>query len=208
MPDLPIPYPEFVRRLAKSGTAIHTGLVSADCELLHAALGVAGEAAELLEALRPFSVNPALGWDDANLKEELGDLEFYTEHLRQILGVSRYVPGAELPWYDDLPATAPYATKVIDAAHHLVVASGGIIDGVKRVVIYRPANASFDDAVESFAPTIAVGLTNLEAALRDLRGLLNLTREEILAHNESKLMKRYQGLTFSDAEAHERKDKA
>jgi len=56
--------------------------------LAHAAMGVSGEAGELLDGIKKFwAYNKPL--DLENIVEELGDLEFYMEALRQELGVSR-----------------------------------------------------------------------------------------------------------------------
>ena len=58
------------------------------CELLHAAIGIAGEAGELLDAVRKhvFEGQPL---DEDNVIEELGDLNFYLEAACQAIGVSR-----------------------------------------------------------------------------------------------------------------------
>lgn len=52
------------------------------------AVGVSGEAGELLDAIKKVAVyrKPV---DRANVVEELGDLEFYMEGLRQGLGITR-----------------------------------------------------------------------------------------------------------------------
>lgn len=53
-------------------------------ELLHAAIGIAGEAGELLDAVRKhvFDGQPL---DEDNLKEEAGDIIFYLEALIQTM---------------------------------------------------------------------------------------------------------------------------
>ena len=58
------------------------------CELIHAAIGIAGEAGELLDAVRKhvFEGQPL---DRENVIEELGDLCFYLEAAMQVIGVSR-----------------------------------------------------------------------------------------------------------------------
>lgn len=58
------------------------------CELLHAAIGIAGEAGELLDAVRKhvFDGQPL---DRENVIEELGDLCFYMEAAMQVIGVTR-----------------------------------------------------------------------------------------------------------------------
>lgn len=58
--------------------------------MLHMAIGIAGEAAELLEAICDHSLRGER-LDDGNVVEELGDLEFYMEGLRQAINVTRDV---------------------------------------------------------------------------------------------------------------------
>ncbi len=59
------------------------------CELLHAAIGIAGEAGELLDAVRKhvFDGQPL---DEDNVIEELGDLCFYLEAAMQVMNAFRY----------------------------------------------------------------------------------------------------------------------
>ena len=58
------------------------------CELLHAAIGIAGEAGELLDAVRKhvFDGQPL---DEDNVIEELGDLCFYIEAACQAIKMKR-----------------------------------------------------------------------------------------------------------------------
>jgi NTP pyrophosphatase (non-canonical NTP hydrolase) len=55
---------------------------------LHAAVGIAGEAGELLDAVKKEWVY-GKPLDVENVIEELGDLEFYMQAMRQMIGVSR-----------------------------------------------------------------------------------------------------------------------
>lgn len=76
-----LPYGEFVRRLVKEmGSDIQNRL--------HAAVGIAGEAGELLDAIKK---NWAYGKpvDTGNILEELGDLEFYCAAMRMLMFFSR-----------------------------------------------------------------------------------------------------------------------
>ncbi len=56
--------------------------------LLHCAVGISGEAGELLDAVKKTWVY-GKPLDSANLIEELGDIEWYMEALRSLLGVTR-----------------------------------------------------------------------------------------------------------------------
>lgn len=81
-------YAEMVGRLAKPGSAIVEGLTWRTAHLLHMAVGVSGEAGELLDAVKKTAIY-CKPLDPANVVEELGDLEFYMEGMRQAIGVSR-----------------------------------------------------------------------------------------------------------------------
>lgn len=56
--------------------------------LMHAAIGISGEAGEVLDAIKKHWVY-GKPLDRANVIEELGDIEFYMQALRAELGVSR-----------------------------------------------------------------------------------------------------------------------
>lgn len=57
-------------------------------DILHMAIGVAGEAGELLDAIKKFVVYQKT-LDVENVVEELGDLEFYMQGLRSALNIKR-----------------------------------------------------------------------------------------------------------------------
>lgn len=79
---------ELVRRLAKPGHEVIQQLTPTSAHALHMAVGVSGEAGELLDAIKKQAIygKPI---DIENVIEELGDLEFYMEGLRQAFGISR-----------------------------------------------------------------------------------------------------------------------
>lgn len=81
-------FSEMVAGLAKPGDEILQSLSPADCHTLHMAVGISGEAGELLDAVKKAVIyrKPI---DMANVVEELGDLEFYMEGIRQGLGITR-----------------------------------------------------------------------------------------------------------------------
>lgn len=81
-------FEDMVRGLKKPGQAIIDSLTPEKMDGLHMAVGVVGEAGELVDAVKKYVVyNKAL--DRANVVEELGDLEFYMEGLRQTFSISR-----------------------------------------------------------------------------------------------------------------------
>ena len=83
-----ITHPKMVSQLAKSGDLIASELSPQKAHLWHMATGVAGEAGEILDAVKKVAIyNKPM--DRENLLEELGDLEFYLEGLRQSAGITR-----------------------------------------------------------------------------------------------------------------------
>lgn len=81
-------YAQMVAALAKPGELIAAALTPEKAGMWHMATGISGEAGELLDAVKKHVIyNKPL--DRENAIEELGDLEFYMEGLRQILGVTR-----------------------------------------------------------------------------------------------------------------------
>ena len=77
---------ELVERTCKKGYDIV--LSGAHAHFVHMALGIAGEAGELVDAIKKAAIyNKAL--DVVNVIEELGDLEWYMEGLRASLGITR-----------------------------------------------------------------------------------------------------------------------
>lgn len=86
--DEAIAHSAMVAGLVKDPEAIRETLDSQKVNLIHMAMGVSGEAGELLDAVKKHTVyNKPL--DSKNVIEELGDLEFYMEGLRQELGITR-----------------------------------------------------------------------------------------------------------------------
>jgi NTP pyrophosphatase (non-canonical NTP hydrolase) len=83
-----------VTALAKPGQDVVNGLNARSAHLLHMAVGVAGEAGELLDAVKKHAIYGA-DLDIENVIEELGDLEFYLQGIRQELKLSRSAVLAE-----------------------------------------------------------------------------------------------------------------
>lgn len=75
-------YAEFV---AKRFTKLNRNVEG----LLHASVGLSGEAGELLDAVKKHWVY-GRELDIENVIEELGDLEFYAQAMRSVLGLSRH----------------------------------------------------------------------------------------------------------------------
>jgi NTP pyrophosphatase (non-canonical NTP hydrolase) len=83
-----INYGDMVATLAKPGDDILASLTPLKCHLWHMASCIPGEAGELFDAVKKHVIyNKPM--DRLNVVEELGDLEFYMEGLRQGLGITR-----------------------------------------------------------------------------------------------------------------------
>lgn len=80
-PNMNTTYGGFVRNLVKE-------MGSYQNNLMHAAVGISGEAGELLDAVKKhWAYGKPI--DRVNVIEELGDLEFYMAAMRMLVGTSR-----------------------------------------------------------------------------------------------------------------------
>ena len=77
---------EFVRKLCKAGSVIAEELTPDDCHRLHMAIGISGEAGELLDAIKKATIYRKQ-LDIANIVEECGDLLFYIAGMLDSIGV-------------------------------------------------------------------------------------------------------------------------
>ena len=79
---------ELVANLAKPGQDIVDELTPMQAFALHMAIGVSGEAGELLDAIKKFAIYQK-PLDLENVVEELGDIEFYLQGIRQAFCIDR-----------------------------------------------------------------------------------------------------------------------
>ena len=79
---------QMVKELVKNPSVIRDNMGDSDVALIHMAMGIAGEAGELLDAIKKCTMyhQPL---DVKHVIEELGDIEFYMEGLRQELDLDR-----------------------------------------------------------------------------------------------------------------------
>lgn len=79
---------EMVASLVKPGEDIIATLTPEKMDLLHMAVGMAGEVGELVDAIKKYVVyNKPIDFE--NVVEESGDVEFYHERIRQLVRFSR-----------------------------------------------------------------------------------------------------------------------
>lgn len=184
-----ISHAQLVEALVKSPFDIIGTLSAFTADLWHGATGVAGEAGELLEAL---VMSQAGAIDRENVVEELGDLEFYVEQIRQRVGISRDNSASVSPLDIELDMLNFYGSSV-------AINASAVLDIVKKTAIH---NKELD--VEA----LRVALRNLDRSMSYVRLSLGISRDETIAANIAKLSKRYESLTYSDKAAQERADKA
>ena len=135
--EQPVDFKTMVKRLVKPGEAIIETMTPAKANKLHMAVGLAGEVFELMECLKFDANNQAI--DEANLIEELGDIEFYLEGLNQI-----YCP-KELA---NLTTPVHKEQEAVDALHLIHRHAGMVLDFVKKEVIYNKEDPLLHDQIQ------------------------------------------------------------
>jgi len=186
MAEETIRHPDMVAKLVKAPADIISSLTEDRADLWHAATGIAGETAELLEAL---AVHPDT-IDRDNVIEELGDLEFYGEQLRQRLGIDRDLV--------DVSNASASGTMLREYAIDAAIAGGRVLDLVKKAAVYDQPLRDDD---------LRAALVELDAALMSIMQVLSISRQDALDANIAKLGQRYKDHLYSDEQAAERKDK-
>jgi len=169
---------DLVRALVKPGADIVAQMTAETAHVLHMAVGISGEVSELVLADQ-FQ-------DDQNRVEELGDIEFYFEGLRQCCSAQLIHPVQK-----SISTTGKALT-------YLVITSGQVLDLVKKIVVYN--NPALDHILESH-------LLELRNALDAYYRASGIHKRDAITNNISKLSKRYSKLTYSDLDARLRADK-
>lgn len=77
-----------VKELAKPSADLARESNARKLDLNHMALGIAGEAGEIVDVVKKHTIYDQI-LDVSHLCEELGDLEFFLSHLRELAGLSR-----------------------------------------------------------------------------------------------------------------------
>lgn len=188
-----INYADMVHRLAKPGAAICATMTPFGAHILHMAVGISGEAGELLSAIANLTVfGNAL--DKDNVVEELGDMEFYMEGLRAGMGITReecLQVKADAVAFDNLLNSIMIS-----------ITAGDLLDLVKKATIHSKNVDRFKILQE---------LGRLEVYMDGLRTVVGLTREQCIQANVNKLVAganaRYASGQYSDEQAHARADK-
>lgn len=186
--DLDQEHRDLVKALAKPGEDILNDLTGEKCYLLHAAIGLAGEAGELI--LWAVEDEP----DMENFIEEMGDMEFFLGMARRgMMNWSRAQIVEEASGRVYLVAKDRVGAAALLSAHCCI-----FLDHAKKHTIY---NADRNDAA------LFDAMCEIEAAMAALRMIHGISRQETLLHNINKLNKRYQKGSFSNEQAQARADK-
>jgi hypothetical protein len=176
-------YQRMVKDLVKPGEDILATLTPMRANLMHMAIGLAGEASELLEHFCTDEPTP-----HSSIIEELGDGEFYLEGICQAMHLTIALTGS----YFQNPLSIP----------RYVVAAGDVLDAVKKMVVHNK-DIDLMDLVNK--------LTEVRVCLDRVYSYYSITQEEALAHNMHKLLKgdtaRYKDGVYSDEAAQLRSDK-
>lgn len=79
---------KMVSNLVKSGDDILNELTPKQAHLVHMSMGVSGEAGELLDAIKKYTMYQK-ELDLVNVIEEIGDIYFYLQGIEAELGLTR-----------------------------------------------------------------------------------------------------------------------
>lgn len=161
-----------------------------DLNLVHLALGIAGEALEL-----------SIATDEVNVLEELGDICFYTVgaaiHLRPQLGLPFSDTHAISAWLNN---TINSFKKEEKSFHNLFCSCDKAADYIKKKVFYQ--QKKLKNSNDDIEWDIHRMLYDILAAINSIKPL-----PEVMQANMQKLGTRYQSGKFSTEEATNRKDK-
>lgn len=176
-------YPEFVRSRLKPGQAIVDEMPADDADMLHCAIGVAGEVMELVEGLQECihgETEEAQAKADENVIEELGDIEFFLCGLRLRTNIIRQPE----PGPGELPRMSVWTATIA-----AVVAAGHILDAVKKTAVYRkPLDHE----------RLELWMNRLDVALAIIRCGRQVEWMDIIERNYAKLTARHPSGAYSN----------
>lgn len=158
--------------------------------LMHAAVGVMGEAVEL-----------AFATDTENFLEEAGDMEFYIEAMLQQVDLSDEVCATAITIArDEIVSMEEDASPEIHF-NAILGLSADLLDIAKKLWVYhKPLD---NDLRVKMASTIGM----LKGSLLKLYSYEQVGREDVIDFNQEKLAKRYPNGVYSNQHAQARLDK-
>ena len=133
-PDMGVGYEhqEMVATLKKCGNLIHGQQTGYDCDLVHMAFGLMGEAGEICACILKFTFE-AEDLDFENLLEEFGDASFFMEGIRQRTHIMYAFNKPQLPVHYDHDDYMMYNFLALK----LCALASDIGDWCKRESIYK-----------------------------------------------------------------------
>jgi hypothetical protein len=170
---------DMVSTLVKPGKDILVQATAVNCNTIHMAIGLAGEALELLDAQFRNKSN-------ANIIEELGDLEFFVEGMYLAIGVERIRPL-------DLSVLTQEACY-----QELAIIAGDVLDTCKREFIYGK---------DLDVKTLVRALIEIDVILNSIYAFRHITMTLVQVANKQKLAARYKKFAYTDEQAINRNDK-
>ena len=171
-----VTFETMVPRLIKPSLRIMDELTPCKLQVLHMALGIAGEAAEVQQEIRN------LNGDNSKLIIELGDVEFYFEGMS--LDMASGLPISQTGLIPE-----QYGNDITEKACVL-------IEVVKKWTMNDKFNANY----------FHVALLDVRYSLECIYRTYLIDREEALQANVKKLSKRYEGLMYTDEAASAKRD--
>lgn len=190
-------YDLFVQSRVKPGEDILATMTPFRARLLHAAIGLSGEAGELLEGCLTHERDAI---DRDNIIEEMGDIHFYLSDLNALLEIHDFAEisiAHAVSYVASLTGLTLDTDRLMSPAIHISVEAGNLLDAIKKHVIY---NKALDmDAVK-------LSYLRIMGALGFLSAGVDTDRNEVKQANQAKLEKRYP-TGYTDADAAARADK-
>ena len=170
-----------VADLAKDSTILLASWGPAEADLMHAALGLAGETLELVEALTIR--------DKVNFSEELGDMDFYLTMIIRYLDEDTLRQALEMSVH----------TPIMHRPMSLIKTATLVVDLVKKWVVYEQHELKTE-----VTATVALLLVGMSAAAKwgEAKSMIMVRH-----NNTNKLLRRYPEGTYTDADAKARADK-
>ena len=165
-----------VSRLVKPGSVILEEIDPLKMNIVHAAVGVAGESSEVQKEMRE------LNGDNSKLIIELGDVEFYFEALLQGFGFE-FSNACN-------PDTSEYQNNLPE----------------KACVLLEPIKKWAINNKELNTTEVQMAILDVRCTLDAIYRSYCIEREWAIQENIKKLSKRYAGLVYSDKAAKERMD--
>lgn len=183
-----ITHSEMVRRLGKDGKNILQTLTPEKCHVWHMSSCIMGEVGELVEGVLGGN------YTRANVVEELGDIEFYMEGLRDGVKIVR----DEVLSHTRGLARADTGTPTL-YQDGLVIHAANIFDACKKWIIYEK-DIDRDKLVKAMA--------KFEWFMSAFRGAAGITYSETIEANIEKLARRYgSDFVYTNQKAQDRADK-